>query len=1448
MKNNKYICRRRTGTILMALYAAGFSRNNLLANPVGSAVVQGSASLRSLGSQVSQGSATYSSSGTQFTIQAANHTVINWQSFNIGAGETTTFVQPSSSSVVWNTINDPNPSQILGNLNANGYVVLQNPSGFYIGGQAVINTHGLTLTTSHSTAPDLSSGGAWEFDALPPTASIINYGQINISGGSSAFLIAHDVENHGTISAPQGSVGLYAGQQVLLSERPDGRGLSATVTLPEGSVDNSGNIIADGGTIAMRAQVVNQGGLVQANSVQEVNGVIELVASGAVNLGASSIISAQGDSTGTSQGGNVTIKSDNTFSDQPGSAINVSGGIQGGNGGNVEISAASLDSIQSTINGQASTGFTGGTFTIDPVNITLTSANLNTFTVSGFSGLDVVATGNITVGSSLSLNAATTTETLALTAGNNINVGTSTTGYSILAPNNWNLTLTTGTALAPGTQPTGANDAILLNSSSTLQTQNGNIILSAPGNITVNGGAIRTMNGGTIIVTSQYGDVNSGNNTLGYSFAPAKSVRQNAPPYYTVSTGLGGISTAAGGDVTISAGRDVLSYLPVATDPSNAANDAGSGAFGTGNVTITAGRNISGHYVLANGVGTITDTGLYNGTPGVVGIGTIGVPQGVSGTSGAFALSLVKGSWNVSAPKGSIYIQDIRNPNGVFNDKNGISYSGYHLFDYDPSSSVTLNAFNRVEITGDSAPHGLKSAPGKNVPFILPPSLTVNAGAGGFVLDVDVTLFPSPNGELNISTTKGSGGGFSSYISPTDTENTHELSMSDSGATQYDPNAAIAVFSDKDHASTPPPELNNPNPVVINIDGTINNVIVRTTKATEVTVSGDAKDFNLLAENLHATDHSFVNVAGSISYSPEYTFTSLSEKIFSADPALPSAWDSIFSLLVNPGDSSLKINDSSIIKDYLNGKYGLVDAYAFANVARIDLLTGIPLAAGYQPNSNPGFIYDSSTGILGYTYKMSPLVLQTLSQVNISVLQLNQQGHLIVQQHSDGNYYFATTTTSFATPLEIAALYASSQKAIANSVAQGTSYGFQIGGPGFFKATAQSIDLGSSGGIVSYGVLSSFDAVDYSYLQPYTTSGAEIEITTAGDISLLSSRIASIFGGNVNVASSSGSIGLSLGNFALIPGQNIAYGIWTSGLSDVNVTAYDDVNIGGARIATFNGGNTTIVSENGNVNAGNGANSVLRIPVIINGVSQEIGNPRPFGSGVVAIAPSPEYQVSGSSGLPGNITITTPNGNIVSTLGGIQQFALDGSIAGGPTINLTAGSPQTKDAHGNITDPGFPGNVDLGQGGVIGGTVNITAYGSIEGLILSRQNANINAVQNFTGTLLAGGIASVSATSVGSASTIIGVGAVNISGTVDAGASVLGQNVSVGGAAATSTLGAQATATSTATSAGGTENNNTKQQLASDTTQQDDLSKKHGGVGGPALTKRGRVQVLLPKG
>jgi hypothetical protein len=290
------------------------------------------------------------------------------------------------------------------------------------------------------------------------------------------------------------------------------------------------------------------------------------------------------------------------------------------------------------------------------------------------------------------------------------------------------------------------------------------------------------------------------------------------------------------------------------------------------------------------------------------------------------------------------------------------------------------------------------------------------------------------------------------------------------------------------------------------------------------------------------------------------------------------------------------------------------------------------------------------------------------------------------------------------------------------------------------------------------------------------------------------------------------------------------------------VTANGNINVGSSRIATFNGGDVFVESYNGDVNAGNGAN--LTLHVIGYGGHQFgddanlaglIEHPTPYGSGILAELPTEEYVASGVT-QPGNIKVLTPNGNIVSGQGGISQFALNGSISGGPTVTLIAGTPGV---------PASPteGNIELGPGGVIGGTVNVTAQGIVQGLIVSRQDANVSSQEGFTGTVLSGGAANFSGG--GSVSgTVVGIGGISVSGGGSVSATLLSANVS-GVAGVENTLGTSVAASSTAQSAANQSDSSAKQELASDNTESDDEKKKKKKQ--PAIQHIKRVTVLLPK-
>ena len=203
--------------------------------------------------------------------------------------------------------------------------------------------------------------------------------------------------------------------------------------------------------------------------------------------------------------------------------------------------------------------------------------------------------------------------------------------------------------------------------------------------------------------------------------------------------------------------------------------------------------------------------------------------------------------------------------------------------------------------------------------------------------------------------------------------------------------------------------------------------------------------------------------------------------------------------------------------------------------------------------------------------------------------------------------------------------------------------------------------------------------------------------------------------------------------------------------------------------------------------------------------------------------------------VPGDITISTPRGNIVASSGGILQVPLDGNTTAGPTVQLTAGS---RDAQGNVA---FVGNIDVSGSGVIGEAVNATATGTINGLLIGSHSVNIATPQTFTGTVVSAGTASISASSV--SGNIIAVNGISIGEGTVVNANLLAQSVTGGGAS--QGLSTVATASTACQSA-----NTDANALAKTATGQDSGTNAPAGDEGktmPLLAQLvGRVTVILP--
>ncbi len=308
--------------LLPLLIAGCFGAAPALANPVGPQVISGQAG--------------FSNQGNVLTVTNSPGAILNWQSFSIGANETTRFVQQDGASAVLNRIVGQDPSQIFGSLQSNGRVFLINPNGILFGQGAQINVNGLVASTLNISNEDFLAGRL-KFQAGERAGSLQNQGSITTPSGGQVYLIAPNVENTGIVTSPKGEVVLAAGHSVHLvdSGNPD---LHVVVSAPDNQALNLGQVIAEGGKIGIFAALISQRGMVSANSaVVGENGKIVFKASKDALLEAGSQTSATGAGSGgtihvlgerVSVGGNAVIDASGRAG---GGTVLVGGDFQGKN-------------------------------------------------------------------------------------------------------------------------------------------------------------------------------------------------------------------------------------------------------------------------------------------------------------------------------------------------------------------------------------------------------------------------------------------------------------------------------------------------------------------------------------------------------------------------------------------------------------------------------------------------------------------------------------------------------------------------------------------------------------------------------------------------------------------------------------------------------------------------------------------------------------------------------------------------------------------------------------------------------------------------------------------------------------------------------------------------------------------------------------------------------------
>src|ERR1700722_19016548 len=358
--------------LALALVLALTPLGGAFANPKGGQVVAGQASIN-YGHEKSK---------TVTVTEWSQNAIINWNTFNIGFGETTRFIQPNSNAIVLNRVTgNMGPSQIYGTITANGRIFLVNPDGILFGLGSRVDAAGFLASTNDIRNHDFMRGH-YNFN-IPGRldASIVNLGRITANNGGFAALVAPGVRNAGVITANLGHVALASGNGFTLDFYGDklitlqvGEGVAnqvidvATGQPLNALVENQGKLRADGGTVALTAaaartvvdSVINNTGVIEANSVGTRNGMIVLGAATATkkpvdaptqNVVVAGTISAKGTKAGQ-KGGTIVITGESIA--LTGAKINASGTAGGGTvliggdtgGGHVNPAAANIPQAQ----------------------------------------------------------------------------------------------------------------------------------------------------------------------------------------------------------------------------------------------------------------------------------------------------------------------------------------------------------------------------------------------------------------------------------------------------------------------------------------------------------------------------------------------------------------------------------------------------------------------------------------------------------------------------------------------------------------------------------------------------------------------------------------------------------------------------------------------------------------------------------------------------------------------------------------------------------------------------------------------------------------------------------------------------------------------------------------------------------------------------------------------
>ncbi len=206
---------------------------------------------------IESGQASFSNLAGEVQVTASDGAIINYPSgFDIPAGETVRFIQPSTEASVINQITSQVPTQIDGNLLGNGKVVLMNASGIVFGKSSVVDVgklHAIAGRQFYSSGfgegfTQFTVGNVNELTGSVTASGSITAGEVVLAGTS--------VTHSGTILVDGGSLVMAAGAMMQLINQESGLAVTVSSSSPFG------------GATDLAGQALLQSGVVQASQAE----------------------------------------------------------------------------------------------------------------------------------------------------------------------------------------------------------------------------------------------------------------------------------------------------------------------------------------------------------------------------------------------------------------------------------------------------------------------------------------------------------------------------------------------------------------------------------------------------------------------------------------------------------------------------------------------------------------------------------------------------------------------------------------------------------------------------------------------------------------------------------------------------------------------------------------------------------------------------------------------------------------------------------------------------------------------------------------------------------------------------------------------------------------------------------------------------------------------------